>query len=64
MTLFLPELLKSALNRGVTQTGVLSGAGQRRVLPLKHLKETWLLPLESFPIQSHLINLDPILWYL
>lgn len=49
---------------GVTQAGALLNARQRQAVPLKYLKETWLSSLESFQIQSQLINLDRIPWYL
>ncbi len=49
---------------GVTQAALLSKAGQGQAVPLKYLKETWLSSLESFQIQSHLINLDRVPWYL
>lgn len=49
---------------GRTQAGALSGAGQRQAVLLKYLKKTWLSSLESFQIQSHLINLARVPWYL
>lgn len=49
---------------GRTQAAALSEAEQGQAVLLKYLKKTWLSSLESFQIQSHLINLARVLWYL